>query len=143
MFKRFMACASIIAFIASTPVAMADNVDMPAAERAANAKEYAKRKAQGLPVDEPRGRGSAKKTQKGKKQQPEQQAAQSASQRCQEAVNNAQKMAVGTSVLSAVVGFVPFGGAASGIAGAAAGVGASAVGEIARQKSAAAMQENC
>lgn len=142
MLKRIIACASIFAVLASTPVAIADNVDMPAAERAANAKEYAKRKAQGLPVDEPRGRGAAKKTQKGKKQQPEQQAAQNA-QRCQEAVKSAQNTAVATSVLSAVVGFVPFGGAASGVAGAAAGVGASAVGEIARQKASAAVQGNC
>lgn len=135
MLKRIIACASIFAVLASTPVAMADDVDMPAAERAANAKAYAKRKAQGLPVDEPRGRGVAH-------QQPRQKTAQNA-QRCQEAVNNAQNTAVATSVLSSVVGFLPFGGAASGVAGAAAGVGASAVGEIARQKAAAAVQGNC
>jgi len=63
--------------------------------------------------------------------------------RCQDAINDAQNTAVGTSVLSGAIGFLPFGGAASGVASAAAGMGATAAGEIARQKAAAAVQGNC
>lgn len=73
---------------------------------------------------------------------PQQQAMERA-KRCQDAMNDAQTTAVGTSVLSSAVGFLPFGGAASGMASAAAGVGASAAGEIARQKAAASVQGNC
>lgn len=73
---------------------------------------------------------------------PQQQAMERA-RRCQDAVNDAQNTAVGTSVLSSAVGFLPFGGAASGVASAAANVGATAAGEIARQKAAAAVQGNC
>jgi len=73
---------------------------------------------------------------------PQQQAMEQA-RRCQDAVNDAQNTAVGTSILSSAVGFLPFGGAASGVASAAANVGATAVGEVARQKSAAAVQGNC
>lgn len=73
---------------------------------------------------------------------PQQQAMERA-KRCQDAVNDAQTTAVGTSVLSSAVGFLPFGGAASGVASAAANVGATAAGEIARQKAAAAVQGNC
>jgi hypothetical protein len=77
-----------------------------------------------------------------RRQQQEQQAMQRA-QRCQDAINDAQNTAVGTSVLSSAVGFLPFGGAASGVASAAAGMGATAAGEIARQKAAAAVHGNC
>lgn len=63
--------------------------------------------------------------------------------RCQKAMADAQNTALGTSVLSTAVGFLPFGGAASGVASAAANVGVSAAGEIARQKAAAAVQGNC
>lgn len=71
---------------------------------------------------------------------PQQQAMERA-KRCQDAVNDAQAAAVGTSVLSSAVGFLPFGG--SGVANAAANMGASAAGEIARQKAAASVQGNC
>lgn len=70
---------------------------------------------------------------------PQQQAMERA-KRCQDAVNDAQNTAVGTSVLSSAVGFLPFGSAASSVA---ANVGATAAGEIARQKAAAAVQGNC
>ncbi|EGP06322.1 hypothetical protein CSIRO_4133 [Bradyrhizobiaceae bacterium SG-6C] len=70
---------------------------------------------------------------------PQQQAMERA-RRCQDAVNDAQTTAVGTSVLSSAVGFLPFGSAASSVA---ANVGATAAGEIARQKAAAAVQGNC
>lgn len=73
---------------------------------------------------------------------PQQQAMQRV-KRCQEAMADAQNTAVGTSVLSTAVGFLPFGGAASGVASAAANVGVSAAGEIARQKAAATVQGNC
>ena len=73
---------------------------------------------------------------------PQQQAVERA-RRCQEAVASAQNPAIGTSVLSSAVGFLPFGGAASGVASAAANVGATAAGEIARQKADAAVQGNC
>ena len=63
--------------------------------------------------------------------------------RCQDAVTSAQNTAIGTSVLSSAVGFLPFGGAAAGVASAAATVGATAAGEIARQKADAAVQGNC
>jgi hypothetical protein len=70
---------------------------------------------------------------------PQQQAVERA-RRCQDAVNDAQNTAVGTSVLSSAVGLLPFGSAASSVA---ANVGATAAGEIARQKAAAAVQGNC
>lgn len=73
---------------------------------------------------------------------PQQQAMERA-KRCQDAMNDAQNTAVGTSVLSSAVGFLPFGGVGSGVANAAAGIGANAAGEIARQKAAAAVQGNC
>lgn len=73
---------------------------------------------------------------------PQQQAMERA-RRCQEAMNDAQTTAVGTSVLSSAVGFLPFGGVGSGVANAAAGMGATAAGEIARQKAAASVQGNC
>ena len=70
---------------------------------------------------------------------PQQQAMERA-KRCQDAVNNAQGTAVGTSVLSSAVGFLPFGSVASS---AAANIGATAAGELARQKAAADIQGNC
>ena len=70
---------------------------------------------------------------------PQQQALEQA-RRCQDAVNDAQNTAVGTSVLSSAVGFLPFGSAASSVA---ANVGTTAAGEIARQKAATAVQGNC
>lgn len=72
-----------------------------------------------------------------------QQQAMERAKRCQEAVTSQQNTAVGTSILSSAVGFIPFGGAASGVASAAANVGASAAGDIARQKADAAVQGNC
>ncbi|WP_024576429.1 MULTISPECIES: hypothetical protein [unclassified Afipia] len=70
---------------------------------------------------------------------PQQQAMERA-RRCQDAVSDAQNTAVGTSVLSSAVGFLPFGSAA---ASAAANIGTGAASEIARQKAAAAVQGNC
>lgn len=70
---------------------------------------------------------------------PQQQAMERA-RRCQDAMNNAQGTAVGTSVLSSAVGFLPFGSVASS---AAANIGATAASEIARQKAAADVQGNC
>ncbi len=70
---------------------------------------------------------------------PQQQAMERA-RRCQEAMNNAQGTAVGTSVLSSAVGFLPFGSAA---ASAAANIGTTAASEIARQKAANDVQGHC
>ncbi|MGL5167985.1 MAG: hypothetical protein ACRC9K_19035 [Afipia sp.] len=143
MTTRFIACASALAVIMSTSAALADDVGLSAAERAKNIKAYEARKAQGLATDTPRGgRSAGQQSQRAQKQNPQQQAMERA-KRCQDAVNDAQNTAVGTSVLSSAVGFLPFGGAASGVASAAAGVGASAAGEIARQKAAASVQGNC
>lgn len=69
-----------------------------------------------------------------------QQEAMERARRCQDAVNNAQGTAVGTSVLSSAVGFLPFGSVASS---AAANIGATAAGELARQKAAADVQGQC
>ncbi len=143
MITRFIACASMFAVVMSASAALADDVGLSAAERAKNIKAYEARKAQGLATDTPRGgRGAGQLPQRAQKQNPQQQAMERA-KRCQDAVNDAQNTAVGTSVLSSAVGFLPFGGAASGVASAAAGVGASAAGEIARQKAAASVQGNC
>jgi len=139
MLRRFMTCTLGLSLLAAASGSMADNVEMSPAERAAKVKAYEARKAQGLTPDAPRGRGADK--QRAQKQA--QQQAQERAQRCQDAINDAQKTAVGASVLTSAVGFLPFAGAASGIANAAAGVGASAAGEIARQKAAAAVQGNC
>jgi len=133
MLKRLIVCSSILAALMPASAALADNVELSPAERAANQKAYARQKALGL-ADQPRGRG-AKKAQK----QPEQAGVQG----CEEAARKAQTTATGATVLSSVIGLVPFGGSASGFAGAAAGIGASAAGEMARQKSAASMQEDC
>lgn len=144
MHRIFIIYAATVAIALSASVAMADNVDLSPAQRAANVKEYNKRKAQGI-VETPRGgRGASKKSQQehvgGTAQR---QASGQSRQKCDEAAQNAQATATGTAVLSSVIGLIPFGGSASGIAGAAASVGASAAGEIARQKSAAAMQKEC
>lgn len=69
-----------------------------------------------------------------------QQEAMERARRCQDAVNNAQGTAVGTSVLSSAVGFLPFGSVASS---AAANIGATAASELARQKAAADVQGQC
>ncbi len=69
-----------------------------------------------------------------------QQQAMERAKRCQDAMNNAQGTAVGTSVLSSAVGFLPFGSVASS---AAANIGATAAGEIARQKATSDVQGNC
>jgi len=143
MLKRLFVCAFIFAAITPTYVAMADDVEMSAAERAANKKAYEKAKAQGL-ADIPRGGRGVQKPRKSQKQEARKgQPVQRNDQKCAQAMKKAQATATGTAILSSVIGLVPFGGSASGIAGAAAGVGASAAGEIARQKSAAAMQEEC
>ena len=144
MLKRLFMCAFIFATVIPTVAAMADDVEMSAAERAANKKEYARQKALGL-ADQPRGRGA----QKAQKQQVQKQQARKGQQvpgdgqKCAEATKNAQAAATGTAILSSVIGLVPFGGSASGIAGAAAGAGAAVVGEAARQKSARAMEQDC
>lgn len=139
MLKRLFACALIFATVIPTSATMADDVEMSAAERAANKKAYARQKALGL-ADAPRGRGA----QKPQKQQARNgQQVQRNGQKCAEATKNAQATATGTAVLSSVIGLIPFGGSASGIAGAATGAGAAVVGEVARQKSAAAVQQEC
>lgn len=139
MVIRFIAFALTLLFLApgSALSVMADNVGEPAQAKAARAKAHAERKAQGLAPETAKQRGA-----RGQRQQEQQQAMQRA-RRCQDAINNAQNTAVGTSVLSSAVGFLPFGGAASGVANAAAGLGATAAGEIARQKAEAAVQGNC
>lgn len=86
---------------------------------------------------------TTKAARSSKRSTDQQQQAMQRVKRCQEAITDAQNTAVGTSVLSTAVGFLPFGGAASGVASAAANVGVSAAGEIARQKAAAAVQGNC
>jgi hypothetical protein len=139
MLKRLSICAFIFATVIPTFAAMADDVEMSAAERAANKKAYARQKALGL-ADQPRGRG-AQKAQKQQARNGKQ--VQRNGQKCAEATKNAEATATGTAVLSSVIGLVPFGGSASGIAGAAAGAGAAVVGEVARQKSAGAMQQEC
>jgi hypothetical protein len=136
---RLIACACVLAVIAQVPAAMADDVGLSAAERAANQKAYAKRQAQGLAETPRGGRGTARSSQD--QQARKQQAAQR--HKCQEATRNAQATETGTAVLSSVIGLVPFGGSASGIASAATSMGAAAAGEMARQKSAAAMQQEC
>lgn len=161
MITRLIACASVFAVIMSASGALADDVGLSAAERAKNIKAYEARKAQGQTTDTSRGGRAMKyhsmgqqppqaqkqhsmgqQPQRAQKQNPQQQAMERA-RRCQEAMNDAQNTAVGTSVLSSAVGFLPFGGAASGVASAAANVGATAAGELARQKAAAAVQGNC
>ncbi|MDH7796019.1 MULTISPECIES: hypothetical protein [unclassified Beijerinckia] len=139
MLKYLIVCASMFAITASPSMAVADDVGLSAAERAANIKAYAKRKAQGL--EEP-SRGSRRAAQQQPRQQ-QQQTAQRNGQRCEEAMRNAQATATGTAVFSGIVGLIPFGGSAAGIASAATGMGAAAAGAIARQNSAAAMQQNC
>lgn len=86
---------------------------------------------------------TTKATRPSKRAANQQEQAMQRAKRCQEAIADAQNTAVGTSVLSTAVGFLPFGGAASGVASAAANVGVSAAGEIARQKAAAAVQGSC
>ncbi len=142
MITRFIAFALTLLLLTPGSVlsVMADDVGLSAAERAKNIKAYEARKAQGLVPDNANQRGARGAGQR--QQQQEQQAMQRA-KRCQDAVNDAQNTAVGTSVLSGAIGFLPFGGAASGVASAAAGMGATAAGEIARQKAAAAVQGNC
>lgn len=139
MLKRLFVCAFIFTTVIPTFAAMADDVEMSAAERAANKKEYARQKALGL-ADAPRGRGAQKP---GKQQARNGKQVQRNGQKCAEATKNAEATATGTAVLSSVIGLVPFGGSASGIAGAAAGAGAAVVGEVARQKSSATMQQEC
>lgn len=141
MLKRLIACACVLAVIAHVPAAMADDVGLSAAERAANQRAYAKRQAQGVAETPRGGRGTARSSQD--QQARKQQATQRNGHKCQEAARNAQATATGTAVLSSVIGLVPFGGSASGIAGAATSMGAAAAGEIARQKSAATMQQEC
>ncbi len=139
MLKRLFICAFIFATVIPTFAAMADDVEMSAAERAANKKAYARQKALGL-ADQPRARGA----QKPRKQQARNgKQMQRNGQKCAEATKNAEATATGTAVLSSVIGLVPFGGSASGIAGAAAGAGAAVVGEVARQKSSATVQQEC
>lgn len=155
MILRFIAFALTLLLLTPGSVlsVMADDVGLSAAERAKNIKAHEARKAQGQTTDTSRGGRAMKhhsmeqqppraQKQQQRQQQQEQQAMQRA-QRCQDAVNDAQNTAVGTSVLSSAVGFLPFGGAASGVASAAAGMGATVGGEIARQKAAAAVQGNC
>lgn len=143
MLKNFMIYGAVLAISFSTSNAIADNVELSPAQRAANIKEYNKRKAQGI-IETPRGgRGASKKLQPERVGSPQRQTAGQSRQKCEEAAHNAQATATGTALLSSVIGLIPFGGSASGIAGAAANVGASAAGEIARQKSTAAMQKEC
>ncbi len=144
MLKRFIIYATVLAITLPASIALADDVGLSAAERAANIKAYNKRTAQGQ-AETPRGsRGAPRQSQQGQlRHEPQGQTAQRNGRGCEEAARNAQATATGTAVLSSVIGLVPFGGYASGIAGAAAGVGASAVGEVARQKSAATMQQEC
>lgn len=144
MHKNSLIYAATIAMTLSASTAMADNVDLSPAQRAANIKEYNKRKAQGI-VETPRGgRGASQKSQQehvgGTAQR---QASGQNRQKCEEAAQNAQATATGTAILSSVIGLIPFGGSASGIAGAAVNAGASTAGEIARQNSTAAMQKEC
>lgn len=151
MILRFIAFALTLLLLTPGSVlsVMADDVGLSAAERAKNIKAHEARKAQGQTTDTSRGGRGMKQHSMGqqppraqKQQQQEQQAMQRA-KRCQDAINDAQNTAVGTSVLSSAVGFLPFGGTASGVASAAAGMGATVGGEIARQKAAAAVQGNC
>ena len=144
MQKKLLAVATTIAISVGNLSAFADNVEMSPAQRAANIKEYNKRKAQGA-VEVPRGGRGASKTHQPERgsSTPQRQTAGQSKQRCEDAARNAQTTATGTAILSGVIGFIPFGGSASGIAGAAANVGASAAGEIARQNSAAKMQREC
>jgi hypothetical protein len=153
MIIRFIAFALTLLLLTPGSVlsVMADDVGLSAAERAKNIKANEARKAQGQTTDTSRGARAMKhhsmgqqppRVQKPQRQAQEQQAMQRA-KRCQDAINDAQNTAVGTSVLSSAVGFLPFGGAASGVASAAAGMGATVGGEIARQKAAAAVQGNC
>ncbi|MEZ0168350.1 hypothetical protein [Microvirga sp. TS319] len=144
MQKNLLVIATTIAISLGSLSAFADNVDLSPEQRAANIKEYNERKAQGI-VEVPRGgRGASKKPllERGTGT-PQRQTAGPSRQKCEEAARNAQATATGTAVLSGVIGLIPFGGSASGIAGAAANVGASAAGEIVRQSSAAAMQKEC
>lgn len=143
MVLRFVAFALTLLLLTPGSIlsTMADDVGLSAAERAKNIKAYEARKAQGSATDTPRGgRGVSQQPQRAQKQQ---QQAMERAKRCQDAVTNAQNTAVGTSVLSSAVGFLPFGGVASGVTSAAANVGATAAGEIARQKADAAVQGNC
>lgn len=145
MILRFIAFALTLLLLTPGSVlsTMADDVGLSAAERAANIKAYQARKAQGAATDTTRGgRGSGQQPQRAQKLNQQHQAMERA-KRCQDAVANAQSTAVGTSVLSSAVGFLPFGGAASGVASAAANMGASAAGEIARQKADADVQGHC
>jgi hypothetical protein len=144
MIIRFIAFALTLLLLTPGSVlsVMADDVGLSAAERAKNIKAYEARKAQGLTTDTSRGaRGMGQQPQRQQAQpQRAQQEAMQRAKRCQEAMNNAQNTAVGTSVLSGAVGFLPFGGVASSMA---ANVGATAAGEIARQKADAAARDNC
>ena len=140
MLKRLIVCSSVLTMVIPITATMADNVDMSAEQRAANIKAYNERKAKGL-VDTPRGGRGAQKQQKPQGRNVQQ--TQRDGQRCDEAARNAQATATGTAVLSSVIGLLPFGGSASGVANIAANVGASAAGEIARQQSATKMQEEC
>ncbi|MBB5054722.1 preprotein translocase subunit SecF [Afipia massiliensis] len=168
MVLRFIAFALTLLLLTPGSVlsVMADDVGLSAAERAKNIKASEARKAQGQATDTSRDVRAMKyhrmgqqppqaqkqhsmgqqppraQKQQQRRQQQEQQAMQQA-KRCQDAINDAQNTAVGTSVLSSAVGFLPFGGTASGVAGAAAGMGATVGGEITRQKAAAAVQGNC
>ena len=142
MIIRFIAFALTLLLLTPGSVlsVIADDVGESAQVKAARAKAHAERKAQGLVPDNANQRG-ARAGQR--QQQQEQQQAMQRAKRCQDAIKDEQNTAVGTSVLSGAVGFLPFGGAASGVASAAAGMGATVGGEIARQKAAAAVQGNC
>jgi hypothetical protein len=140
MVTRFIAFALTLLLLTPGSVlsAMADDVGLPAKERAANIKAHEARKAQGRVADAPRGgRG-------GGAAGPQQQAVERA-RRCHESVASAQESAnsltAGSMVLSQAAAFIPFGGSvASSVAGAAAGTGAMIAGEAARQKPATAAQ---
>ncbi len=92
MSKNFIAYAAAIAMALSAPTAMADNVDLSPAQRAANIKEYNKRKAQGI-IETPRGgRGASKKSQQEHVgTTPHRQASEQTRQKCEEASHNAKR----------------------------------------------------
>lgn len=144
MFTRFIALALTLLLLLPGSVlsALADDVGLSAAQRAANIKAYNARKAQGQ-ADVPRGgRGAA--ASRGKATGPQRQALDRA-RRCHESVARAQEsannLAAGSMALSHVASFIPFGGSvASSVVGAAAGAGATMAGEAARQKLASAAQ---
>lgn len=119
-------------------LALADDVGLSAAERAANIKAYNARKAQGSVEDSSRGRRGAAGPQR---------QAMDRARRCHESVAGAQESAdnlsAGAMALYQASAFIPFGGSvASSVAGAAAGAGAMIAGEAARQKLATAAR-NC